>query len=62
MIEAKIIDAKTVAYELEQARRARLEAELAGREVEELAEGLRRAQPGWPAPLRLLPQLFVFSA
>ena len=59
-----MIDAKMVAYELEQARQARLEAELAGCEIEELAEGLRRAQPGWPAPraLRFPPQLFVFSA
>ena len=43
-----MIDPKAVAYELDQARQARLEAELAGCEVEELAEELRRTPFGRP--------------
>ena len=56
-----MIDAKTVAHELEQARQARLAAELAGCEVEELAEELRRAPPLWPQLPGRCPHLFVFS-
>jgi hypothetical protein len=60
-----MIDLKTVAHELAQARQARIEAQLAGCEVEELADNLRQANA---ADLRrqharhpTLPRLFVFA-
>jgi len=42
-----MIDLKTIQTELAQARQARIAAELAGFEVEELAAGLRQAPPAW---------------
>lgn len=42
-----MIDLKTVAAELAQARQARIAAQLAGCEVEELADSLRQSSPSW---------------
>lgn len=61
-----MIDLKTIQLELAQARRTRIEAELAGCELEELADDLRRTHAAWMAP-RWMPckapglHLFVFS-
>ncbi len=60
-----MIDLKAVELELAQARQARIEAELAGCELEALADNLRRTHAAWlsPPPARrgLGPHLFVFS-
>jgi hypothetical protein len=63
-----MIDLKAVAAELAQARQARIAAQLAGCEVEELAEGLRQASPAWRRDWRRPPErpadgvpLFVFA-
>ncbi len=66
-----MIDLKTVALELAQARQARIEAQLAGCEVEELADNLRQTNAAWlaprwaparPQPARPGLHLFVFSS
>lgn len=60
-----MISPTEVQYELAQARQARIEAQLAGCEVEELADILRQSQPLWrhPDPVRRrLGPLFVFSS
>lgn len=60
-----MIDLKTVELELAQARQARIEAQLAGCELEELADNLRQTHAAWlrPQPNRRgpSPHLFVFS-
>lgn len=60
-----MIDLKAVEHELAQARQARIEAQLAGCELEELADNLRQTHAAWlaPQPARrgLGPHLFVFS-
>jgi hypothetical protein len=61
-----MIDLKTVELELAQARQARIEAQLAGCEIEELADNLRQTNAGWiqpqAAPRRSpAPHLFFFS-
>jgi hypothetical protein len=64
--EGPMIDLKTIQRELAQARQARIEAELAGCELEELADDLRRTHVAWTAP-QFAPRregglhLFVFS-
>ncbi len=61
-----MIDLKGVQVELAQARQARVEAELAGCELEELADNLRQTHAAWLyAQTRrrgLAPHLLVFSA
>jgi hypothetical protein len=42
-----MIDLKDIQRELAQARQARIEAQLAGYEVEELADSLRQSPTGW---------------
>ena len=42
-----MIDRKTLEAELQEARKARLEAENAGGDLEELIEAMRRSGPGW---------------
>ena len=56
-----MIDLKAVAAELAQARQARIAAQLAGCEVEELADNLRRTSPAWrqQAGRAAAPHLFV---
>ena len=60
-----MIDLKTVELELAQARQARIEAQLAGCELEELADNLRQTHAAWlhpqPSCRRPSPHLFVFS-
>ena len=46
-----MIDRKTVEMELAQARSVRIAAELAGCEIEELADNLRQTNASWRAPL-----------
>ena len=49
-----MIDLKAVQLELAQARQARIEAQLAGCELEELADNLRQSRAAWlqPEPAR----------
>jgi len=68
-----MIDLKTVAIELAQARQVRIETEFAGCELEELVDSLRHTRPAqmtaWRTPRssarparRGLGPVFVFSA
>lgn len=60
-----MIDLKTVELELAQARQARIAAQLAGCEVEELADNLRQTHGAWLHPQTNRrspsPHLLVFS-
>jgi hypothetical protein len=60
-----MIDLKTVELELAQARAARIEAQVAGCEIEELADNLRQTNAAWlrqqPNRRGVAPHLFVFS-
>jgi hypothetical protein len=48
-----MIDLKAVQLELAQARQARIDAQLAGCEVEELADNLRQSRAPWRRPERI---------
>ena len=66
-IDLKPINLKTVQRELAHARQARIAAELAGCELEELADNLRQTHAAWTTP-RFAPRraggphLFVFAS
>jgi hypothetical protein len=64
--EAVMINLETVELELAQARAARIETQLIGCEIEELADNLRQTNAAWPLTQQAArrgpsPHLFVFS-